>query len=77
VTPDSADATLVLGHARDLGLCAVKRKDGAPCGSWTDKRLSEVCEYHVAHAVQRQRAGRAEFSLGCVPAPLRGTRPLI
>jgi minichromosome maintenance protein 10 len=64
ITPESAESALVLGYARDLGICTVQRKDGKPCGSWTDKRTSEVCEYHVQTAVQRRRAGRAEFSTG-------------
>jgi minichromosome maintenance protein 10 len=64
LTPESAESTLVLGYARDLGLCAVVRKDGKTCGAWTDKRVSDVCEYHVTHAVQHLRAGRAEFSQG-------------
>lgn len=64
VTPESAQSVLVVGHARDLGICQVVKKDGKPCGSWTDKRVSEVCEYHIQNAVQRQRAGRAEFSIG-------------
>ncbi|KDQ09041.1 hypothetical protein BOTBODRAFT_37419 [Botryobasidium botryosum FD-172 SS1] len=34
------------------------------CDSWCDKRVSEVCEYHVLTAVKGARAGRAEFSIG-------------
>jgi minichromosome maintenance protein 10 len=67
ITPESAESAMVLGYAKDLGICAVVRKDGKPCGSWTDKRTSEVCDYHVQNAVQQRRAGRAEFSTGYVP----------
>ncbi|KAI0060179.1 hypothetical protein BV25DRAFT_1828294 [Artomyces pyxidatus] len=64
LTPESAASIVVIGHARDLGMCGVVRRDGKPCGSWCDKRVSDVCDYHVQHAVERRRAGRAEFSTG-------------
>jgi minichromosome maintenance protein 10 len=66
LTPESAASIMVIGRARDLGMCAVMRKDGKVCGSWCDKRVSDVCEWHLQNAVQRRRAGRAEFSAGCV-----------
>lgn len=47
-------------------MCTVLKRDGKVCGSWCDKRVSEVCEYHVQNAVERRRAGRAEFSIGFV-----------
>lgn len=47
-------------------MCKVVKRDGKPCGSWTDKRVSDVCEWHLTNAVQRQRAGRAEFFVGSV-----------
>ncbi|EGO02999.1 hypothetical protein SERLA73DRAFT_103056 [Serpula lacrymans var. lacrymans S7.3] len=64
VTPESADSIMSIGRARDLGMCKVLKRDGKVCGSWCDKRVSEVCDYHVQNAVERQRAGRAEFSIG-------------
>ncbi|KAF9235911.1 hypothetical protein BU15DRAFT_77517 [Melanogaster broomeanus] len=64
VTPDSANSIAIIGRALDLGMCKVVKRDGKPCGSWTDKRVSDVCEWHLTNAVQRQRAGRAEFSVG-------------
>jgi minichromosome maintenance protein 10 len=45
----------------------VLKRDGKICGNWTDKQVSDVCDWHLTNAVQRQRAGRAEFSAGCVP----------
>lgn len=43
----------------------------APCS-----RAAEVCEYHVQQAVQKRRAGRAEFFSGCVAfLPSAGSRP--
>ena len=66
VTPESATSMAIIGRARDLGMCKVAKKDGKPCGSWTDKRVSDVCEWHLTNAVQRQRAGRAEFTAGFV-----------
>ncbi|KAI0270522.1 hypothetical protein BC834DRAFT_922494 [Gloeopeniophorella convolvens] len=64
LTPESADSVALIGTARDLGMCSVVKRDGKACGSWCDKRVSDVCEYHVQHAVERRRAGRAEFSAG-------------
>lgn len=64
LTPESAASVAIIGTARDLGMCGVVKRDGKPCGSWFDKRVSDVCEYHVQHAVQRCRAGRPEFSAG-------------
>jgi minichromosome maintenance protein 10 len=66
LTPESAASTAVIGMAQDLGMCSVVKRDGKPCGSWCDKRVSEVCDYHVQHAVERRRAARSEFSTGCV-----------
>ncbi|KAF8900420.1 hypothetical protein CPB84DRAFT_1778879 [Gymnopilus junonius] len=42
----------------------VLKQDDKVCGSWCDKRLSEVCDYHVQHAVQRRRDAQPEFSIG-------------
>ncbi|KAG6828018.1 hypothetical protein H0H92_009644 [Tricholoma furcatifolium] len=64
VTPENASSIITIGRARDLGMCAVLKRDNSVCGSWVDKRVSDVCEYHVQHAVERRRAGRAEFSIG-------------
>lgn len=64
LTPESAASMAVIGTAQDLGMCSVAKRDGKPCGSWCDKRVSEVCDYHVQHAVERRRAARPEFSTG-------------
>ena len=64
ITPESADAIEIIGQSQDLGMCSAIKRDGKRCGSWCDKRASEVCEYHIQHAVQGKRAGRAEFSIG-------------
>ncbi|KAJ3546406.1 hypothetical protein NM688_g5519 [Phlebia brevispora] len=64
ITPDSADAIAIIGHSQDLGMCSAIKRDGKRCGAWCDKRVSDVCEYHIQHAVQGKRAGRAEFSAG-------------
>ncbi|KAI0818905.1 hypothetical protein BC629DRAFT_1636550 [Irpex lacteus] len=64
LTPLSLSSVCIIGHSLDLGMCAVVKRDGKACGSWCDKRVSEVCEWHVQHAVQGKRAGRAEFSMG-------------
>ena len=47
-------------------MCTVRRQDGKVCGSWCDKRVRDVCDYHVQNAVQRRRAARPEFSVGYI-----------
>ena len=64
LTPESASSIMVIGRSRDLGMCTVRKQDGKVCGSWCDKRVSEICDYHVQNAVQRRRAARPEFSIG-------------
>ena len=73
LTPPSASAIAIIGRARDLGMCSVRKRDGKVCGAWVDRRIAasssssgsgDVCEYHLQSAVQRARAGRAEFSVG-------------
>lgn len=70
ITPESIDSIAVIGHASDLGMCAVLKRDGKACGGWCDKRVSEVCDWHIQHAVQQKRAGRAEFTSRCVNSPI-------
>lgn len=62
LTPESAGTITVIGRAKDLGMCTVLKRDGSVCGSWCDKRMSDVCEWHVQNAVERRRAARPEFS---------------
>ncbi|KAJ1306564.1 hypothetical protein OPQ81_007565 [Rhizoctonia solani] len=64
ITPESAESIAVLGYSRDLGSCRAVKRDGNPCGSWCDKRISDVCEYHIQDAIKAKRAARPEFSAG-------------
>ncbi|KAJ7756294.1 hypothetical protein B0H16DRAFT_1417311 [Mycena metata] len=64
ITPESASSIMIIGRAKDLGLCGAVKRDGKVCGSWCDKRVSDVCEWHVQNAVQQRRASRPEFSVG-------------
>ncbi|OSX62254.1 hypothetical protein POSPLADRAFT_1142839 [Postia placenta MAD-698-R-SB12] len=64
ITPDSVNSIAVIGYSQDLGMCKAVKRDGSACGSWCDRRVSDVCDYHIQHAVERKRAGRAEFSTG-------------
>ncbi|EUC55690.1 Cdc23 protein, partial [Rhizoctonia solani AG-3 Rhs1AP] len=64
ITPENAESIAVLGYSRDLGSCRAVKRDGNPCGSWCDKRISEVCEYHIQDAIKSKRAARPEFSAG-------------
>ncbi|CAE6432286.1 unnamed protein product [Rhizoctonia solani] len=64
ITPENAESIAVLGYSRDLGSCRATKRDGSQCGSWCDKRISEVCEYHIQDAIKSKRAARPEFSAG-------------
>ncbi|KAJ7080013.1 hypothetical protein B0H15DRAFT_940675 [Mycena belliarum] len=64
ITPESASSIMIIGRSKDLGLCGAIKRDGKACGSWCDRRLSDVCEWHVQYAVEQRRAGRPEFSVG-------------
>ncbi|KAF8824553.1 hypothetical protein HHX47_DHR8000022 [Lentinula edodes] len=64
VTPINASSITHIGRSLDLGMCMVQKRDGSVCGSWCDKRISNVCEWHVTNAVQRRRAARSEFAVG-------------
>jgi minichromosome maintenance protein 10 len=67
VKPRSPDCIQVIGQSKDLGLCSAIKRDGSSCGSWYDKRSSNVCEYHIQVAVKGRRAARPEFSAAYVP----------
>ena len=69
LTPESVASLAVIGYALDLGMCKAVRRDGTTCGSWCDRRVADVCDWHIQHAVERKRAGRAEFASGCVSPP--------
>ncbi|CAE6412801.1 unnamed protein product [Rhizoctonia solani] len=74
ITPESAESIAVLGYSRDLGSCRAVKRDGNPCGSWCDKRISEVCEYHIQDAIKSKRAARPEFSAGTADYSTPNTR---
>ncbi|OSD07685.1 hypothetical protein PYCCODRAFT_1401648 [Trametes coccinea BRFM310] len=63
LTPESDASIAVIGYAQDLGRCSATKRDGTRCAGWCDKRVSEVCDYHIQHAVERKRAARPEFSI--------------
>ncbi|KAI0634931.1 hypothetical protein C8Q77DRAFT_1104805 [Trametes polyzona] len=64
ITPESDASIAVIGYAQDLGMCRATKRDGTRCTSWCDKRVSDVCDYHIQHAVERKRASRPEFAIG-------------
>ncbi|KZT02785.1 uncharacterized protein LAESUDRAFT_738494 [Laetiporus sulphureus 93-53] len=64
LTPESIFSVAVIGYSQDLGMCTAIKRDGKPCGSWCDRRIADICEYHIQHAVERKRAARPEFSNG-------------
>jgi minichromosome maintenance protein 10 len=76
LNPTSGEHIRLIGQAKDLGRCSAVQKDGNRCRTWVDlyvyyffavrelttRRENAVCEYHVHTAVQKGRAGRAEFT---------------
>ncbi|KZT53185.1 hypothetical protein CALCODRAFT_486556 [Calocera cornea HHB12733] len=64
LTPNTAEAIVILGQSLDLAQCAARRKDGTQCNGWCDKRVNEVCEYHIQQRVKSLRAARPEFAIG-------------
>ncbi|KAK7056189.1 hypothetical protein VNI00_002741 [Paramarasmius palmivorus] len=64
ITPESAASITTIGRAKDLGMCTAIKRDGKVCGSWCDKRVSNVCDFHVQSAIDSRRASRPEFSAG-------------
>ena len=64
LTPESDASIAVIGYAEDLGMCKAMKRDGTRCTSWCDKRVSDVCDYHVQNAIERRRAARPEFAVG-------------
>ncbi|WVQ97510.1 hypothetical protein IAU59_004624 [Kwoniella sp. CBS 9459] len=62
LNPTAADSIILLGQAKDLGRCSALQKDGNRCKTWVDLRQNGVCDYHVHAAIQRGKAGRAEFT---------------
>ncbi|KAI0658922.1 hypothetical protein C8Q70DRAFT_934038 [Cubamyces menziesii] len=52
-----SDASIaVIGYPQDLGMCRATKRDGTRCTGWCDKRVSDVCDYHIQHAVEQKRA---------------------
>lgn len=58
----SDDCVMEIGVARDLGYCASVKKDGQTCGTWIDKRKTEVCDFHLDMMINRERKGRMEVN---------------
>lgn len=58
----SDDCVMEIGMARDLAYCASIKKDGRKCGSWIDKRSTEICDFHVTLLVDKQRKQRMEVN---------------
>ncbi|KAI0674033.1 hypothetical protein C8Q78DRAFT_1067200 [Trametes maxima] len=64
LTPESDASIAIIGYAQDLGKCRATKRDGTRCTGWCDKRVSDVCDYHIQNAVERKRAARPEFAIG-------------
>ncbi|KAK6527011.1 hypothetical protein TWF281_010207 [Arthrobotrys megalospora] len=76
---DDESSILEIGHARDLGACKSRKRDGKECGVWVDKRRTEYCDFHVEQSVAKARAGRMELNtMGKLYSPPKnkgGVRP--
>jgi minichromosome maintenance protein 10 len=57
---------MIIGKSRDMGQCTAKKRDGQSCGSWCDRRVAAVCDYHLQQAVKSRRAARPEFAVRSV-----------
>lgn len=58
----SEDCVMEVGVARDLGYCSSVKKDGNQCGTWVDKRSTEICEFHLNLMIDRERKHRMEVN---------------
>ena len=58
----SEDCVMEIGVARDLGYCTSVKKDGNQCGTWVDKRSTEICEFHLNLMIDRERKHRMEVN---------------
>ncbi|KAL0579267.1 hypothetical protein V5O48_002721 [Marasmius crinis-equi] len=64
ITPESAASITTIGKSKDLGMCTAVKRDGKVCGSWCDKRVTNVCEYHLQTAFASRKASRPELAGG-------------
>ena len=58
----SEDCIMEIGVARDLGHCVSVKKDGSTCGTWIDKRHTEICDFHLNLMIDRERKTRMEVN---------------
>lgn len=58
----SEDCVMEIGVARDMGYCTAVKKDGSQCGTWVDKRSTEICEFHLNLEIDRNRKHRMEVN---------------
>ncbi len=56
---DTGAFCLKLGSSED---CSSVKKDGSLCGEWVDKRKTEICEFHLNLAIERNRRTRMEVN---------------
>ncbi|KAF5345564.1 hypothetical protein D9758_011983 [Tetrapyrgos nigripes] len=69
ITPESAESITTIGHAKDLRMCCVIRRDRKPCGARCDPHVNSACDYHLEMVVKHARSGRSEFSAGTFGSP--------
>ncbi|KAG0201181.1 hypothetical protein BGX28_005927 [Mortierella sp. GBA30] len=58
------DCLLVIGVARDFGLCEAVKKNGDNCGKILDRRGSVYCTYHIMMASNKRRNQRGSLLVG-------------
>ena len=55
---------LIIGVARDFGLCEAVKKNGQDCGKIMDRRGSAYCTYHIMLVSNKQRNQRGSLLVG-------------
>ncbi|KAF9570911.1 hypothetical protein EC968_001220 [Mortierella alpina] len=58
------DCMLIIGVARDFGLCEAVKKNGQDCGKIMDRRGSAYCTYHIMLVSNKQRNQRGSLLAG-------------
>ncbi|KAF9272411.1 hypothetical protein BGZ68_002430 [Mortierella alpina] len=58
------DCMLIIGVARDFGLCEAVKKNGQDCGKIMDRRGSAYCTYHIMLVSNKQRNQRGSLLVG-------------
>ncbi len=64
ITVDRPEKVVVIGAARDLGVCKAKTKAGKDCRNAVNLQQGEFCTYHVQAEYKKRSAKRGELQNG-------------